>query len=211
MLSENQTKGSCLIWFTWRRKTFSFMFLGDLRFVSFKRLHKFFGGELCRKKMTNHLIMSQCLCWRNMTVLLSCQGVHQHDERRAVCDSLPDLPRAWLSAFGSCIAFREPASARPTAGGRLSRWKWRITWWFILAGGWRNGFSKIRYAWVCESLWTYGELEKVRGYFWLIAEGTIRLLSEAAHRVFFTQRRHKIGRATVSVNAKTYHTFHWIF
>lgn len=26
------------------------MFLGDLRFVSFKRLHKIFGGELCRKK-----------------------------------------------------------------------------------------------------------------------------------------------------------------
>lgn len=27
-----------------------------------------------------------------------------------------------------------------------------------------------------------GELEKVRGYFWLLAEGTIGLLSEAAQR-----------------------------
>lgn len=192
MLSKDQTKGSCQIWFTWHRETFFLCFL----VISGLWLRKFFLGTVSQK-MTNYLIMSQCLCWRNM----SCQSVHQHDERRAACDSLPDLPRAWLSAFGSCIAFREPASARPTAGGRLSRWKWGITWWFILAGGWRNGFSKIRYAWVCESLWTYGELEKVRGYFWLLAEGTIRLLSEAA-------QHHKISRATVSVNAKTYHTFH---
>lgn len=41
------------------------------------------------------------------------------------------------------------------------------------------------YAWVCETLWTYEELEKVRGYFWLLAEGMNWLLSEAAQAPFW--------------------------
>lgn len=118
------------------------MFHGDLRFVSFKRLHKILWGGLCRKKMTYHLIMSQCLRCRNMTVLLSCHSVHQHDERRAACDSLPDLPRAWLSAFGSCIAFREPASAKADRWGAAFSMKARDNMMIYISRGVAKRFQQ---------------------------------------------------------------------
>lgn len=44
-------------------------------------------------------------------------------------------------------------------------WGWGkvegVSWWGVGA----NGFSKIRYAWVCETLWTYRGIRKGQGLF----------------------------------------------
>lgn len=50
-------------------------------------------------------------------------------------------------------------------------------------GGWVQTVSAKSDTHGCVKLFGLtGELEKVRGYFWLLAEGTIGLLSEAAQR-----------------------------
>lgn len=50
-------------------------------------------------------------------------------------------------------------------------------------GGWVQTVSAESDTHGCVKLFGLtGELEKVRGYFWLLAQGTIELLSEAAQR-----------------------------